>query len=176
MKRTIQTTFALVATAILTFGSISPAPAKTESLSPTTQKQAQTLVAQFPELTKSALINDVQDYASSEGISVESALRQASNESAQSIAAASSSKKGKRTKKIGNAKLKGDVFVTPAFTGGVNHGHTDIYSSTKTIVEAPGTGKKSRSIGARSYLVPKKSYKMDVKRLKHASQRAPDAP
>lgn len=163
MNRTVSSTIALVAISILTFGSLSPASATTETLSPAAQKQAQALVAESPELTESALVNDVEVYSASTGVSVESVLRQASSESAQSIEATSSSKKGKRTKKIGNAKHKGDVFVTPAFTGGVNHGHTGIYSAKPTIVEAPGTGKKSRSTSASSYKVPKKSYKMDVK-------------
>lgn len=111
MKRTVLTTISLVTASLLAFGSLSPASAATETLSPTAQKQAQSLVAESPGLTRSALVNEVEDYASSAGISVESALRQASNESAQSIEAASSSKKGKRIKKIGNAKHKGDVFV-----------------------------------------------------------------
>lgn len=45
----------------------------------------------------------------------------------------------------------------------MNHGHTGIYYSTRTIVEAPGTGKKSRSASAKTLPVGKGAVKQYVK-------------
>ncbi len=64
---------------------------------------------------------------------------------------------------MGPAKRKGDIFVSPASTFFVQHGHTGIYYSTTTIVEAPGAGKKSRSIAANKVQVGRGAVKQYVR-------------
>lgn len=51
-------------------------------------------------------------------------------------------------KTVGNARNKGDVFHSRAKTTVFKHNHVGIYYTTSTIVEAPGSGTRSRSVTA----------------------------
>ena len=57
------------------------------------------------------------------------------------------------TVRLQNANYPGDVFYAPASTLTVEHGHSGIYYTVATIVEAPGSGQVSRSLLAATKLV-----------------------
>lgn len=63
---------------------------------------------------------------------------------------------------LGYATYPGDVFVSPANTLFIQHGHTGIYFGTTVVVEAPGSGQVSRSINATSLSVGSGAEKMYV--------------
>lgn len=69
---------------------------------------------------------------------------------------------GGGTRTLGSATAKGDVFVSPASTLFIQHGHTGIYYALTAIVEAPGSGQKSRSISASSVTVGTGTVKQHV--------------
>jgi uncharacterized protein YycO len=71
-------------------------------------------------------------------------------------------KEGDGTVYLGSGQRKGDLFVSPASTMFVEHGHIGIYYSTTVIVEAPGNCCLSRSISASSRLVGEGSVKQYV--------------
>jgi uncharacterized protein YycO len=66
------------------------------------------------------------------------------------VAISSSGGEGDCSKKktVGNAKYKGDIFHSHSKTADWDHDHVGIYYTTKTIVEAPGVGSKSKSVTA----------------------------
>jgi uncharacterized protein YycO len=68
----------------------------------------------------------------------------------------------KTKKTVGNARNKGDVFHSYAKTTVFKHNHVGIYYTTKTIVEAPGSGSKSRSVTASTLKKCGPIYKMFV--------------
>lgn len=69
----------------------------------------------------------------------------------------------KRTLNLGAAREAGDLFVAPAATGFVKHGHTGIFSSKSTFVHAPGLNKKSGTVRAATFKVSKNTFKMEVR-------------
>lgn len=75
---------------------------------------------------------------------------------------------------IGNAERKGDVYFSPASTLFVQHGHTGIYYSKTTTVEAPGSGKSSDSFVATSRWVSKGAVKQYVNTSKANRDKAGD--
>lgn len=89
---------------------------------------------------------------------------QAAETAAQSeIGIASSDDGACKTKKtVGNARNKGDIFHSYAKTAVFKHNHVGIYYTTKTIVEAPGSGQKSRSVTASTLKKCGPIYKMYV--------------
>ncbi|RSN62734.1 hypothetical protein DMH01_08765 [Amycolatopsis sp. WAC 04182] len=79
------------------------------------------------------------------------------------IGIASSDDGACKTKKtVGNARNKGDVFHSYAKTSVFKHNHVGIYYTTKTIVEAPGKGSKSKSVTASTLKKCGPIYKMSV--------------
>jgi uncharacterized protein YycO len=66
-------------------------------------------------------------------------------------------------KTVGNARYKGDIFHSYAKSAGYKHNHVGIYYTTKTIVEAPGPGQKSKSVTASTLKKCGPIYKMYVK-------------
>lgn len=75
---------------------------------------------------------------------------------------------------VGTGRQKGDVVYTPATTAGANHGHSGIYHAPKTLVEAPGTGKKAKTTSSTSFKVAKKAKKQYVKTTQSNRNRAAD--
>jgi uncharacterized protein YycO len=65
-------------------------------------------------------------------------------------------------KTVGNARNKGDIFHSYAQTAVYKHNHVGIYYTTKTIVEAPGRGTKSKSVTASTLKKCGPIYKMYV--------------
>ena len=55
--------------------------------------------------------------------------------------------------KLGTAARKGDVFTAPATTLGIAHGHSGIYYTTATVIEAPGLGRVVKKTAASSITV-----------------------
>lgn len=131
-----------------------------------------TLAELTPGVGEAQLRADAEAYARETGLSAEQVLEQSvadaeasiaeSNAARSTSAARSSGASGGGTVVLGAANNKGDIFVSPAATGFVQHGHTGIYYSTSTIVEAPGTGKKSQASAASSYRVGKGAVKQSV--------------
>ncbi|SDJ91224.1 Permuted papain-like amidase enzyme, YaeF/YiiX, C92 family [Lentzea albidocapillata subsp. violacea] len=73
------------------------------------------------------------------------------------VGTASSGGGGCTKKAVGNARNKGDIFHSNAAFN-----HVGIYYTTKTIVEAPGTGAKSKSVTASTLKKCGPIYKMYV--------------
>lgn len=89
------------------------------------------------------------------------------------IGIASSDDGACKTKKtVGNAKNKGDVFHSYAKTSVFKHNHVGIYYTTKTIVEAPGKGEKSKSVTASTLKKCGPIYKMSVKAKQSSRDKA----
>lgn len=72
-----------------------------------------------------------------------------------------------RDKPLKGARQKGDVFYTPATTGGINHGHVGIYTEQQVVVEAPGLGMDSRPIRANDVYVARGAVDQYVKTNSH---------
>ncbi|ALG29551.1 hypothetical protein AOZ07_11540 [Glutamicibacter halophytocola] len=160
----------LAISGLLVIGSALPATAAT---GPDALNQLSKL---NPGISTSELKSSLSDYAKSEKISLDQAIQRAlseSKESAKDAASAggtdglaSAASKGGGSSSgvyLKSASRKGDIFVSPAATGFVQHGHTGIYYTTGTIVEAPGTKKRSRSIGASNYKVARGAVKQYIK-------------
>lgn len=63
---------------------------------------------------------------------------------------------------LGSGARKGDVFYSPVSFAGVTFGHSGIYYSTTTIVEAPGRGHRSWSAPASQTRVASGTVKQSV--------------
>ncbi|WP_404289223.1 hypothetical protein [Glutamicibacter arilaitensis] len=160
----------LALSSLLLVGSAIPASAGTTSGSLNELKDLN------PGITVTELKSSLDDYAQVEGISLDQAVKRALSESKSStvkaagnsptrslnVGTAASSGGAVTGVKLGSAARKGDIFVSPAATGFVQHGHTGIYYSTATLVEAPGGSKTSRSIAARDYKVGKGAVKQYI--------------
>ncbi|SFB02625.1 Permuted papain-like amidase enzyme, YaeF/YiiX, C92 family [Amycolatopsis marina] len=89
---------------------------------------------------------------------------QAAEAAAPNSGVSISSDKGCSKKvRVGNARYKGDIFHSSAKTAGYNHNHVGIFYTTKTIVEAPGSGSKSQARTAATLNKCGPVYKMYVK-------------
>jgi len=77
-------------------------------------------------------------------------------------------------KTVGNAKNKGDLFHSHSKTFNNDHDHIGIYYTTKTIVEAPGSGSKSRSVTASTLKKCGPILKMYVKAKQSSRDKAAD--
>jgi uncharacterized protein YycO len=99
---------------------------------------------------------------------------QAAETDASSPVGIASSDDGACSKKktVGNAKNKGDVFHSHAKTSVFKHNHVGIYYTTKTIVEAPGKGQKSKSVTASTLKKCGPIYKMSVKAKQSSRDKA----
>jgi uncharacterized protein YycO len=87
----------------------------------------------------------------------------AETDPASTVGIASSDDGACTTKKtVGNGRSKGDIFHSYAKTAVFKHNHVGIYYSTKTIVEAPGSGSNSRSVTASTLKKCGPIYKMYV--------------
>ncbi|TBN58414.1 hypothetical protein EYE40_13990 [Glaciihabitans arcticus] len=142
-----------------------------------TQDSLDRLVELNPGSTEALLTESIADYSATSGQSFDAVLAQALREAEVSAAAAAApavtvtgpgkvgvlSSPGGGSYSLGLANNRGDVFVTPAYTGPINHGHAGIFFTTGTLIEAPGLGKKSRSITVADYKVAKTSVKQSVK-------------
>ncbi|MFT4157578.1 MAG: YiiX/YebB-like N1pC/P60 family cysteine hydrolase [Microbacterium sp.] len=154
-------TFVLIAAS---FGAAAPSFA---GEAPDTTVEA--LVDLNPGTTEAQLLAEASELASALGTTPEAILEQQLAEAEESAAAAaggfaakSSSSGGGGTVTLGSATRKGDIFISPSSTLFIEHGHTGIYYTTATIVEAPGTGSKSRSASASSIKVGKGAVKQYV--------------
>lgn len=151
---------ALLATVALSVSLASPAAADSAS-------DLDALVALNPGIQKTTLQKSIEDAAASSGESYDKVLSAALTEARSSKDRAASARKsssqkytpqassggGARSISLGSSQNKGDVFVAPSDTLGYDHGHTGIYYTTSTIVEAPGTCCNSRAISAASVKV-----------------------
>ena len=64
--------------------------------------------------------------------------------------------------KLGSAAHKGDIFTAPSTTLWIAHGHSGIYSSTTTVVEAPGLGRLLKKTAASSIYVDPGARKLSI--------------
>ncbi|MGZ2224334.1 YiiX/YebB-like N1pC/P60 family cysteine hydrolase [Glutamicibacter nicotianae] len=159
----------IAASSMLVIGSAMPALADTGNGS------LNELANLNPGTSVTELKDSLGEFAQDEGISLDEAVNRALSESKASVreaksvdslanrsVASAASSGGSGTVTLGSATRKGDLFVSPASTLFVQHGRTGIYYSTATIVEAPGTGKNSRSIAGSSVKVGKGAVKQYV--------------
>ena len=84
-------------------------------------------------------------------------IRTAGNLSGMSTSESTSS-----SQKLGTAQRKGDIFTAPATTLWIQHGHTGIYYTTATIIEAPGMGQVVKKTSASSIYVDPGAHKLYV--------------
>ena len=151
----------LAATSIApAFATDSPAPIDLAPKSAVTLDRLEDL---NPGATETDILTGVDGAAAEQGVSADRALELSLVEAEKSAAEASTQSSGGGTVYLGRGDRSGDLFVSPASTLFVQHGHTGIYYTTGTIVEAPGTGKKSRSYAASSLKVGKGTVKQYVK-------------
>lgn len=80
----------------------------------------------------------------------------------------------KTKKTVGNARNKGDIFHSYAKTSVFTYNHVGIYYTTNTIVEAPGSGQKSRSVTASTLKKCGPIYKMSVNTKQSNRNKAAD--
>jgi len=84
-------------------------------------------------------------------------MRLAGNLSGMSTTESASS-----SQKLGTAQRKGDIFTAPATTLWIQHGHTGIYYTTGTVIEAPGIGQVVKKTSASSIYVDPGAHKLYV--------------
>ncbi|MFB9776034.1 hypothetical protein [Brevibacterium otitidis] len=130
-------------------------------LSPQSPQALEKLENLNPGTSDQELMNGLSAYAAERGITLEQALQESLRESEESAQAASEGSSGGvstyATRTLGAAKAKGDIFVSPASTLFIKHGHTGIYYTTGTIVEAPGKKAGGKTLKSRSYAASKLS-------------------
>lgn len=80
-----------------------------------------------------------------------------------------SSSDGGGSRTLGHGKKKGDIYYAPASTLSINHGHTGMYYSTTTLIEAPGLGSRVTVLNADTKRVGSGAQKQTV--LVHQDQR-----
>ncbi|SFB29273.1 Permuted papain-like amidase enzyme, YaeF/YiiX, C92 family [Amycolatopsis marina] len=98
---------------------------------------------------------------------------QAAEAAAPNSGVSISSDKGCSKKvRVGNSRNKGDIFHSYARTALVPHDHVGIFYTTKTIVEAPGPGSKSRARTAATLNKCGPIYKMYVKAKQSSRNKA----
>lgn len=118
-----------------------------------------------PGATKTEILTQAKLLASTFNLSISEVLSKQLLEAQSSATSASNTintgdldtnvyrSSGNKEVKLVNADRRGDIFYSPASTLFIEHGHSGIYSATDVIVEAPGIGKTSRHINARSLTV-----------------------
>ncbi|MCL2483477.1 MAG: hypothetical protein FWF43_08725 [Propionibacteriaceae bacterium] len=115
------------------------------------------LAALNPGVSTNELQSAVRIEAEKTGQSEMEVMAVALQEARVSAAAASGnavrSSGGNTTVILGDGAFPGDVFISPASTLFIEHGHTGIYYTTKMIVEAPGPDKVSRSMYTATFSV-----------------------
>jgi uncharacterized protein YycO len=101
---------------------------------------------------------------------------QAAETTASDPAATASSSGGdcKEKKTVGNARNRGDIFHSHAKTADWDHDHVGMYYTTKTIVEAPGAGSKSKAVTASTLKKCGPIVKMYVKAKQSSRDKAAD--
>jgi hypothetical protein len=136
-------------------------------------------LARLASLNTGAAVSEIEAgvraYADQHGITFDEALDRALAEATTSLASAKTSESLRGdvmswlfggapsvvVAPLGVGQNTGDVFVAPASTFGVEHGHTGIYVNPGTIVEA-WVGEKSRAVSAATRLVPLGTVKQSV--------------
>lgn len=114
---------------------------------------AEMLAELNPGMTEADVIAQAEELAEKHGVPVTEVITQQLEESRASAAESSnvggfalrSSGGGGGTVILGNGSRVGDVFWSPASTLFIQHGHSGIYYSMTTVIEAPGTGQNSRA-------------------------------
>ena len=81
---------------------------------------------------------------------------------AGNISGMSTDENSSSSQKLGTAQRKGDIFTAPATTLWIQHGHTGIYYTTATIIEAPGLGQVVKKTSASSIYVDPGAHKLVV--------------
>ncbi|MDR1791005.1 MAG: hypothetical protein LBR20_05030 [Propionibacteriaceae bacterium] len=109
------------------------------------------LVKHNPGSDADEITQIVEQMAQKSDSSAQEVANQMLAEAEASAKAASGSRlrsSGGGTVTLANANQIGDIFISPASTLFIEHGHTGIYYAKSSIVEAPGLNQKSRAIGA----------------------------
>lgn len=109
----------------------------------------------YPGDDQTEIIKEIDDIADRNGIPREEVAEAAIKELNPNFPAPPDQSTGKSSggnrpdkRMLEESELYGDVFVTSAWTGGINHGHIGIFEDPKTVIEAPGFGKRSRRMAA----------------------------
>lgn len=162
MNRVIKISLAVGLSASL-LGS-APAQADSDSL-------AEQVASLSPGVSTSEIESNARQYARQNNQPYEAVLKAALSEGRQSAADSGLKRAGKNstlssggsgTVKLGRANRTGDVFYSPASTLFISHGHSGIFYSTTSIVEAPGSGKTVRRISSLTRKVGKGAKKQTV--------------
>lgn len=135
--------------------------------------------------TRSELETAIKEVAASSGQSQDAIIDEQLKECRDEIAASreaieniekttltprSSSRKENRDPVVGQARHAGDIWWAPATTAGVQHGHTGIYRTTTTTVEALGGG-VTANIAARNRTArgTQKKYVLTSQKIRNAA-------
>ncbi|MFC4241953.1 YiiX/YebB-like N1pC/P60 family cysteine hydrolase [Gryllotalpicola reticulitermitis] len=163
-----RTIVAVTATALLVAMNVGVAHAD-DVTGETRGGTVEALVALNPGASAQELRDEADRLAAELGSTPHEVLEQQLAEAQESAAAAGAAgqvvgraSSGGGTVALGKADRKGDIFVSPASTLFVQHGHTGIFYTPSTIVEAPGAGKNSRSASVDGIKVGKGAVKQHV--------------
>lgn len=130
-------------------------------LAPESSETLEQIETLNPEAPDQELLDALSAYAAEQGITLEQALEESLAEGEASAEAAAEGSDGGASayaaKTLGAGNAKGDIFVSPASTLFIKHGHTGIYYTTATIVEAPGKKSNGSYLKSRSYAASKLS-------------------
>ena len=117
------------------------------------------LLALNPGTTEAEMFDVIRTISAETGMNEQEVIAQGLEEGRRSVAAAShpatssegdTARPGRmRAYMLPRAQRPGDIFVAPASTLFVHHGHTGIYYTIGAVVEAPGAGKLSRAVARR---------------------------
>lgn len=120
-----------------------------------------------PGMTRAEVVLKVNNLSGEIGLTPKEIINQALLDARASAAASTADvvslrSGGGNTTLLGSGSQKGDVFWSPAATLFIQHGHSGIYYSKAVVVEAPGLGKNSWSIYAKSVRVGSGTQKQHV--------------
>ncbi|MFT3942860.1 MAG: hypothetical protein QM705_03440 [Ancrocorticia sp.] len=172
----------LIALILAVFGSASP------SFAAESEDSIDAVLKLNPGLTRTELLTDARSLATKANVTSDEIIAQMLAEAQASAAAAASHSPSSqnqvspmsgpggngRSVKLGNATARGDIYVSPASTSVIEHGHTGIYYSTSQVVEAPGSGALSKSITANDRWVQGGTEKQHVKTTQANRNKAAD--
>ena len=119
-----------------------------------TTKLIDKIVRENPGSTKEMVLHSAEEIARKTGKSQKEVLEQFVDEIHQNdlsrkktlaeVGVTETDCENRKSYQLCRSYYKGDMFLTPAYTAFVNHGHIGIYGDKDWIVEAPGFFAKSR--------------------------------
>lgn len=113
--------------------------------SPVSDSDLEILLAMNPGMTREEILDFARIRANELNRPQKQVLKELANDARRAAGPSSptdipSERAAVGTRQLSTSYCKGDIYLTPAYTAGVNYGHVGIYGGTNWVVEAKGQG------------------------------------